>query len=268
MKIKQLQAKAAWVRNETLRLHGRAPEVRIASCLSDVEIFVALYYGGLLNCTAENCASPDRDRLIVSKGHGAVSLYPILADLGFFDSRELAEIDSADSLLTAMPDSSIPGIETINGSLGHGLGVACGMALALRANASDAQVFVLCGDGELNCGAVWEAVMFAAHHQLSNLVLIVDNNSISMLGYQAEILGLEPLEKKFRTFGFETASTDGHDIEQLYANLATLKYDSTHAPKALIANTIKGRGVPELEHDSLCHIKSLKPEHIDRILAQ
>jgi len=261
-----LKDKVQWVRKETLKLHKRAPESRVASCLSDIEIFVALYYGGILNCNPLHPLASDRDRFIISKGHGAVSLYPILADLGFFDKEELQRIGTENSFLCVIPDTAVPGFETINGSLGHGLGVACGVALALRKKGLNKKVFVLCGDGELNEGAVWEAVMFASYHKLSNLILIIDNNKISMLGYQKDILDMEPFEVKFDAFGWKTATVDGHNIGQVYKTLSKLKTDLCNQPKVLIANTCKGKGIPELENDALCHVKTLKADEIDRIL--
>jgi len=261
-----LNKKASWLRREMLILHKLAPESRIASCLSDIEIFVALYYGGILSYNPQYPLAPDRDRFIISKGHGGVSLYPILADLGFFKIEELEKCGSEDSFLCVIPDTAVPGFETINGSLGHGLGVGCGVATALKSKGLDKKVFVLCGDGELNEGAVWEAVMFAAYHKLDNLILIVDNNKISMLGYQKNILGLEPLEDKFEAFGWEVKTVDGHNIEQLCSSLSSLKTSRDNKPKVLIANTLKGKGIRQLEGDHLCHVKSLTSDEIDNIL--
>lgn len=264
--FEMLDEKASWLRREMLILHKLAPESRIASCLSDIEIFVALYYGGILSYNPKEPLAPDRDRFIISKGHGGVSLYPVLADLNFFDKQELNKIATTDSFLCAIPDAAIPGFETINGSLGHGPGVACGVAIALKRKKRDSKVFVLCGDGELNEGAMWEAVMFAAYHKLGNLILIVDNNKMSMLGYQENILGLEPLDKKFEVFGWRAETVDGHDLKSLCSALETLKNDTDNRPKVLIANTRKGKGVSALEGDPLCHVKSLKAEEIDDIL--
>lgn len=266
--LEMLQDKVRWVRRETLKLHKYAREVRIASCLSSVEILVALYYGRVLRYDPQDVHSEQRDRLIASKGHGALSLYPIFADLGFFPSQELTKIGTKDSFLGIIPDAMVPGIETINGSLGHGLGVACGVALALKRKKVARNVFVLCGDGELNEGAVWEAVMFAAYHRLNNLVLIVDNNRISMLDYQKNILGLDPLRTKFEAFHWEAQEADGHDMGQLCTALAAFRDTAGDRPKVLIANTQKGKGIESLERDPLCHIKSLTDEEIDRILAQ
>lgn len=261
-----LQRKASWVRRETLKLHKRAPETRLASSLSAVEIFVVLYYGGILWVDPKCSLCNDRDRFVISKGHGAISLYPILADLGFFDAAELLNISLPGSLLGVIPDAAIPGFETTNGSLGHGLGVACGMARALKAKQQPQNVFCLCGDGELNEGSVWEAIMFAAHHHLGNLILIIDDNKMSMLGYQKDIASLEPLDEKFSAFGWEVASVDGHDLKELHSALQSFKTCGTDRPKVLVANTRKAKGVPQLEEDPLCHIKSLKPEEVDLLL--
>lgn len=260
--------KVRWVREEMLKLHKLATESRIASCLSDIEIFVTLYYGDILNYNPHNPQDENRDRFIISKGHGAVSLYPILADLGFFEKTELQKIGEARSFLCTIPDTFVPGFETINGSLGHGLGVGCGIALAVKRKKQNNRVFVLCGDGELNEGSVWEAVMFAAFHQLNNLCLIIDNNKISMLGYQKDILGLEPLDKKFKAFGWKTKMVDGHSLEELHKALDAFKRPQGTAPKVLIANTRKGKGIPELEGDPLCHVKNLKPDDIDNYLTE
>lgn len=258
-----LKAKALWVRKETLKIHKIAPEIRIASCLSDVEIFVVLYYGKILNFNPKNIKWKERDRFIVSKSHGAVSLYPILADLGFFSREELEKVCGCNSLLGSIPHCSIPGFETINGSLGHGLGVGCGMAIALKKRNIEARVFVLVGDGELYEGANWEAIMFAAHHNLGNLILIVDNNKICMLDYCKNIIDLEPMDKKFKAFNWKVKIINGHSLKDIYYGLKALKRDRCQRPKVLIANTQKGKGVPELENNPLCHIRSLSKEEID-----
>jgi transketolase len=265
--FKFLKQKALWVRQETLKIHKIAPGTRLASSLSDIEIFVALYYGGILNFNPKNIHWEDRDRFIVSKGHGAISLYPILADLGFFSKEELKRVCREDSFLGSIPDN-IPGFETINGSLGHGLGVACGVALALKRKGINAKVIVLSGDGELFEGAVWEAVMFASHHKLNNLLLIVDNNKISMLDYCKNIIDLEPLEEKFNAFHWNVETVDGHNIEELYVALNDLKKGAGNQPKVLVANTKKGKCVPQLETDPLCHIKSLREDEVDKILKE
>lgn len=263
-----LQQKAQWVRQETLKIHKTAQGIRLASALSCIEILTVLYYGKILNYNPKDIHWEERTRFIISKSHGGVSLYPILADLGFFDKDELYKVGKPGSILSDIPDCSIPGFETSNGSLGHGLGVACGIALALKKRGIKEKVFVLSGDGELYEGSVWEAIMFAGHHKLDNLVLIIDNNKICMLDYCKKIINLEPIDNKFRDFGWTTQFVDGHNVKSLYEMISKLKTTDEPCPKLLIADTIKGKGVPKLETDSLCHIKSLKIDEIDDILSK
>lgn len=260
--INELKKKALWVRRETLKIYKITSDIRLASSLSPVEIFVALYYGKILKHNPKNTQWGKRDRFIVSKPHGAVSLYPILADLGFFNKKELKRVGKNGSLLGGIPDPTVPGFETINGALGHGLGVACGIALGLKKKNSDSKVFVLSGDGELYEGAVWEAIMFASQHRLNNLILIIDDNKISMLDYCKNIIDLTPLQEKFQTFKWEVKTVDGHKIEEVYKSLKKLKEKKSNYPKVLIANTVKGKGVPQLENDALCHIRVLKENEI------
>lgn len=265
--IEFLIKKATWVRKETLNIHKIAQQTRLASSLSCIEIFVVLYYGEILTYDQSNIKWEGRDRFIISKGHGAISLYPILADLGYFDIKELNRVCKEGSFLGGIPDPIIPGFETINGSLGHGLGVACGISIALKRKQRREKVFVLLGDGELYEGSIWEAIMFAGEHKLDNLIVIIDNNKICMLDYCKNIIDLEPLNEKFRVFKWDTYIVDGHNIDQLYDTIITLKKDKSNRPKVLIADTIKGKGVPSLENDPLSHVKNLKPEEIDNIIS-
>lgn len=263
-----LKAKARWVWLETLRIHRRAPETRLASSLSPVEIFVALYYGGVLRFNPTQPLTETRDRCIISKGHGSICMYPILADLGFFAMKELEHVCESGSFLGGIPDPVIPGYETVNGSLGHGLGVATGMALGLNRKGSDRDVFVIAGDGELHEGSNWEAAMFASQHRLDNLNLIVDNNRISMLGHTDDIVSHGRLGDRLGAFGWSCAEVDGHDVDAVCAALHAMKAQRNGAPKALIAHTIKGRGVPGLEDAPLCHIMNPKLETLDRLLGE
>ena len=261
-----LKEKAHWVWCETLAIHRRAPETRLASSLSSVEIFVALYYGGVLRFNPAHPLDDARDRCVISKGHGSICLYPILADLGFFPMDELLKVCHSGGFLGGIPDPVIPGYETVNGSLGHGLGVATGMALGLKTKQSDRHIFVVAGDGELHEGANWEAIMFASHHQLDNLHLIVDDNSISMLGYTNDIVSHGSLANRMQAFGWDCHAVDGHDVEQVQQALQKLKNTRNHQPKVLIARTLKGRGVPGLENAPLSHIMNPKPELLDTLL--
>lgn len=266
--ITALNEKALWVRRETLLLHGRAPETRVASSLSAIELFVALHYAGIMSFDPKNHFWEGRDRLIISKGHGSICYYPILADLGYFGMDELERICLPGSFLGGIPDTIIPGYETINGSLGHGMGVACGMALALKQNKSDSTIYVMVGDGELNEGSVWEGIMFAAQHGLDNIVLIVDNNKICMLDRCEKIINLEPMDQRFTSFGWKCSRIDGHNMEQVCNSLNACKDDRSGIPKVIIADTIKGKGVKALENDTLCHVKSLNPQELQTALEE
>lgn len=263
-----LREKSNWVWRETLAVHRRAPETRIASSLSAIEIFVALYYGGVLRFDPAQPLAEHRDRCIISKGHGSICMYPILADLGYFSMEELHRVCKTGGFLGGIPDPVIPGYETVNGSLGHGVGVATGMALGLKQKGSDRSVFVVSGDGELHEGANWEAIMFASQHKLDNLHLIVDNNGISMLGYTADIISHGRLTERLSAFGWDCVEVDGHDVGAVQAALMKMKTCGEGKPKALIARTLKGRGVPGLENAPLSHIINPKPELIDSLLEQ
>ena len=265
--IGPLEAKARWVWLETLAVHQRAPETRIASSLSPIEIFVALYYGGILTHFPEEPLRPDRDRLIISKGHGSICMYPILADLGFFARDELFRVCARGGILGGIPDPIIPGYETVNGSLGHGLGVATGMALGTVRAQAPRHIFVVCGDGELHEGAIWEAVMFAAHHRLDNLNLVVDDNAIAMLGRTDDVVSHGDLAARFAAFDWEVSTVaDGHDVGQVHAAISAMKSRRHGRPKVAIVKTVKGRGVPGLENAPLSHVMAPKADVLARLL--
>ena len=263
-----LKEKASWVRKETLKIHKIAPETRIASSLSAVEIFTTLFYGKVIQYDPTRTQWEERDRLIISKGHGAICFYPILADLGFFDREELQRVGQTGSFLGCIPDCIIPGFETTNGALGHGLGVACGISLGLKRKERNEKVFVLLGDGELFEGSVWEAIMFAGEHKLDNLFAIVDRNRGCMLDFCENVIDLDPLDEKLRNFGWKVETADGHKIRQLHRVLMRWRDDKVRKPRILLANTVKGKGVPTLETDPLSHVKNLRPEEIERIVAE
>ena len=264
-----LKKKASFVRQETLKIHKLAPETRVASSLSPIEIFVSLYYGKILNFSPKNPQDENRDRFIISKGHGSISMYPLVADLGFFEKHELENVCKNGSFLGGIPDPIIPGYETVNGSLGHGLGVGCGMALALKTKQQNQNVVVLTGDGELNEGANWEAIMFAPQHHLNNLTLIIDFNKVSMLDFSNNIIDMNPLNKKFEAFNWEVFEIDdGHNIEEVFLTLQHVVCKRSNKPKVIIANTIKGKGVPFLETHALSHILSVNAETIDRLIEE
>ncbi len=267
--IKLLKSKSKFIRCETLRIHKLAPETRVASSLSPIEIFVSLYYGGILNFNAKDPRDESRDRFIISKGHGSISMYPLLADVGFFDKKEIDNVCTNGSFLGGIPDPIIPGYETVNGSLGHGLGVGCGMAVALKTKQKKQNVIVLTGDGELNEGSNWEAIMFAPQHNLDNFTLIVDYNKVSMLDFSKNIIDLNSLNAKFEAFNWKVYEViDGHDVEEVSTTLKEAINDRDNKPKVVIVNTIKGKGVPFLETHSLSHILSVKPDDIDTLIQE
>ena len=197
-------------------------------------------------------------------------MYPILADLGYFPMEELQNVCKTGGFLGGIPDPVIPGYETVNGSLGHGLGVATGIAFGLKRKKSERSVFVVTGDGELHEGANWEAIMFASQHKLDNLHLIVDNNGVSMLDYTDKIISHNAFVERLSAFGWDCMEVDGHDVLAVQAALqqqkATTSNKTSGKPKALIAKTLKGRGVPGLENAPLSHIMNPKPELIDELL--
>ena len=263
----RLKDKARWVWEETLKIHKRSQETRVASSLSPVEIFVTLYYGGFLRQDPHNPRWEGRDRCIISKGHGSLCMYPILADLGYFQMEELEKVCQEGSFLGGIPDPIIPGYETVNGSLGHGVGVGAGMALGLRRRGKDQTVYVVTGDGELHEGSNWGAFMFAAQHRLDNLVVIVDNNQISMLGHTDEIVSHRNLADKFEAFGWTAREVkDGHSVAAIGKALLECRHDDSGKPKVIIMNTRKGNRVPGLENAPLSHVTAIKPDLIEQLL--
>ena len=265
--LKNLREKADWVWAETLKIHQNAPETRVASSLSPIEILVSLYYGNLMNFNPRNPFCDNRDRCIISKGHGSLCMYPILADLGFFSKKELDNVCKNGSFLGGIPDPIIPGYETINGSLGHGVGVGSGIALALNKKGKTQKVFVLTGDGELHEGSNWEAFMFAAQHKLANLIVLVDNNQISMLGPTDKIVSHRNLQEKMISFGWECITVlDGHSHIDTYKAINKNKKLKIKKPKMIIFNTNKGNQVPGLENAPLSHVTAIKSDLIDSLI--
>lgn len=262
-----LVAKANWVRRETLVLHKLAPETRVASSLSIVEMFTALYYGGILEHDPANPRWEDRDRLVISKGHGSLCMYPILADRGYFPVGELLKICQKGSFLGGIPDPVIPGYETVNGSLGHGAGVGSGMAMGLKRKGSDRHVFVALGDGELYEGSNWEAFWFAGHHGLDNMVFMIDENLTAMLNFTKNILTQDPLEAKLTAFGLEVTRVDGHDVVASRNAIQKAISLKNGKAKAILFRTIKGKGAPNLEGNPLAHVTSVPASEVDRIVA-
>ena len=254
MNINDLENKALWLRQELFEMVIKQKKGHIPSCYSCVEVMVALYYGGVVNIKQGYPEDPDRDRVVVSKGHAAMVQYPILADFNFFPKSELLKYTQPGGLLGMYADYRIPGIEGISGSLGHGIGMGAGFAIAARHDGKKYQSYIILGDGECYEGSIWEGAMFAAHHKLDNLVAIVDRNALCILGKTEELLSLGDLENKWRSFGWETFSVDGHSFNELLTAFEKIK-QVVGKPSVIIANTIKGKGISFMEGKSEWHNK-------------
>ena len=226
---------------------------------------LAVLYGGILRVDPSRPGWPERDRFILSKGHGAAAGYAVLAEVGFFPVEWLETYCQDGSKLAGHLTNTVPGVELSTGSLGHGLPVGAGMALAAKRDGNPARVFVLLSDGELDEGSNWEASLFAAHHQLENLVAIVDYNKIQSFGTVDEVLRLEPLADKWRAFGWACSEIDGHDHEAIRAALSAVPKEPGK-PTVVVAHTIKGKGVSFMEDTLAWHYKSPSDEQLVQAL--
>jgi transketolase len=256
---------AARTRLHAVRMTSEGKSSHIGSVLSCVDI-LAVLYGRVMRYQATDPQWDGRDRFIMSKGHAGAGLYATLAEVGFFPVSVLRSHCQNGSILSGHVTShGIPGVEFSTGSLGQGLSVAAGIAYSLRQRGSDSRTFALLSDGELDEGSNWEAIMFAAHHQLSRLVAIIDYNKLQSLAPVADTLRLEPLADKFRSFGWEVRECDGHD----HADLAQALTDATGtAPTVVIAHTVKGKGVSFMENSVLWHYRSPQGDELRAALQE
>jgi len=260
-KISRLERKLVGLDSRSKYLRGLALDAlegggrgHIGSTMSLIEILRVLY-DHVLVFDATVPEALHRDRLVLSKGHGCVALYAILADKGFFQKSILSTFCRFDSILGGHPERShVPGVEAATGSLGHGLSIGVGMALAARIRRQEHRIFVVIGDGEMNEGSIWEAALAAGHHQLKNLTVIVDYNGLQSFGPIDEVWGLEPVTDKWEAFGFEAHDVDGHNLEHLRTALESP--NSSGKPRVVIARTVKGRGISFAEHDPTWHHKA------------
>jgi transketolase len=263
-----LADRAMFVRLETLRLARIAGAGHYSSTFSAAELFAALYYAHL-RIDPGRPAWPDRDRFILSKGHAAIGLYPILADLGYFDPKLLDDYTRLGSPFGDHPDMKrIPGVDFSSGSLGHGLSIALGMALAGRVQGRGFRVYCMMGDGELAEGQIWEAAMAAGHFRLQGLVGIVDRNQLCIDGPTEEVMAVEPLEYRFTSFGWDVRRIDGHDFDEILGALDDLKPAGEGRPQLVIADTIKGRGVARMELSLDWHVANLVGQDYDDAVAE
>ncbi|MBD3388551.1 MAG: transketolase [Candidatus Altiarchaeales archaeon] len=265
--IKLLNSKAKAVRKHILEMTTEAGSGHPGGSMSALEVIVTLYFYKMRHRSADP-EWVDRDRFVLSKGHAAPALYSVLAESGYIPVKELKRFRHADSFLEGHPcRKSIPGVDVSTGSLGQGLSVACGIALAGKLDKRDYRVYVILGDGESQEGQIWEAAMSAAHYRLDNLCVVVDRNSLQIDGSTEEVMSIEPLADKWSGFGWNVLTVDGHNFEEIINALdeAELLKDS---PTVLIANTTKGKGVSFMENVAEFHGKPLSREQLCEALKE
>jgi transketolase len=266
-KNQRLDKRSLEIRLKIVNMMIAANRGHLLSALSLVEILRVLY-DDILQFRSGEPDWTDRDRFILSKGHGCLALYAILAEKGFFPEDELLKFCKRDGILGGHPEKSkIPGVEASTGSLGHGLSIGIGFALNARLERKAYHTYVVLGDGETNEGSIWEAALCASKHKLSNLTVLIDYNKQQSYDSTFDVLDLEPISDKWNSFGFSTVEVDGHDIKELGSHLGRLPFESDR-PSAIICHTIKGKGIPHIEKDLTWHHKSnLKEKDIEALLA-
>ena len=263
-----LADRAKFIRTETVRLTRIAGAGHYSSTFSCAEILAALYYAQM-RIEPSRPDWPDRDRFIMSKGHAAIGLYPVLADLGYFDPTELDTYTRLGSKYGDHPDmKKVRGLDFSSGSLGHGLSVGLGMALAGRMQGRDYRTYVMLGDGEISEGQIWEAVIAAGHFKLGHLVILLDRNGLCIDGHTEDIMGIEPVHDRFAAFGWDVQRVDGHDLSAVMGAFDTLKTGTTGKPQAIVFDTVKGRGVERMEMSLDWHVGNLVGEDYDDVMAE
>ena len=255
------------IRRDVILMTNRANASHIGSCLSMTDI-LAVLYGRVLRLDPEQPSWPERDRFILSKGHGCAALYAALAARGFFP-REWLDTYYLDGTRLAghATHKGTPGVELSTGSLGHGLPVGCGMALAAKRDGKAHRVFVMLSDGECDEGSTWEAALFAPHHKLDNLIVIVDYNKIQSLGNVKDVIDLDPLAEKWRAFGWSTRELDGNDVVAVEQALTQVPFEPDR-PSCIVAHTVKGKGVSFMENKLQYHYTPPRGEELDRALKE
>lgn len=253
------------IRKTLVEMAFSAKSSHLGSALSCVEILSSLYLGGVMNYNINDPEDDNRDRLILSKGHAAMALYAVLNQAGFISDEELDSFHKSDSPFQVHPKINIKkGIEHSSGSLGQGLPLACGIALAQKLKKKSVKVFVILGDGECNEGSNWEAAAFATHYKLDNLTVIIDKNKLQSSGETVEILSMEPFAEKWNSFGFDTIEVDGHNTTELITVLSNI----SRKPRAIIAHTRKGKGLSFTEDNVDWHFNTLTQKLYDKALVE
>ena len=261
-----LEAMARELRRDIVQTIYDAGSGHPGGSLSELEILIALFFHVMRHDPA-NPRWPDRDRLILSKGHASPGLYAVLARAGYFDHQELSTFRKLDSILQGHAHPMTPGVEMNSGSLGMGLSFALGCALAARLDAKDYLVYALLGDGECDEGEVWEAAMAAAHHKATNLIAIVDRNRIQNDRFTDEVMALEPLGGKWRSFGWRVLETEGHHFPSLLSTIVKARTRRTR-PTVIIAHTVKGKGVSFMENNPAFHGRAPNRDELERAMKE
>jgi transketolase len=265
--VSELEAKALALRRHVIRMIYAAGSGHPGGSLSCADVIAALFFK-VMDHSPERMGSQDRDHFILSKGHAAPVYYAALAECGYFPTEELLTLRKLHSRLQGHPSRvKTPGVEMSTGSLGQGLSVANGLALALRLLGLDRKVYCLCGDGEMAEGQVWEAAMFAAHYHLDNVIAIVDRNGLQIDGRTEEVMSLEPLGDKWRAFGWHVLFMDGNDMWQVLDTLAEAK-GHKGSPTVIIARTVKGKGVSFMENNVGFHGKAPNAKEYEQAMRE
>ncbi len=266
--IEDLKNLAKEIRRQSLKVIHKAGSGHPGGSLSAADLLTALYFGGILNYDPNNPDMPDRDRFLLSKGHASALMYVVLSRAGYFPEKELDTYRKINSpfFLSGHPHPKIPGVEIASGSLGQGLSVAHGIAMGARLDNLDYKAYVVLGDGELQEGQIWEAAMSASKFKSNNLIAIVDFNKVCQDSTTKELKDLEPLDEKWRTFGWDTHRIDGHDMEAIMNALKMPLHPDK--PRVLIADTIKGKGVSFMEGKPAWHGVAPSDEDLEKALKE
>jgi len=247
------------LRKRVLQMAYAGSAVHIGCAFSIIEILATLHKR-YLRYPENNPNAEARDYLVLSKGHGVMAQYACMVDRGWLSESDLEHYFSDGSILKGLSDSRVDGLEATSGSLGHGLSVGVGLSLAAKLKRTGQKTFVIVGDGEINEGPIWEGLLFAHHHRLKDLMVIVDENGFQAMGTTREVMNMESIGSKFDSFGFDTHEVNGHDESDINQSIRNLFSLSSENPKALIAKTVKGKGVPFMEHDNSWHYTRLNSQ--------
>lgn len=247
------------IRKTILEMAFSGSTVHIGCAFSIVELLAVLYRNHL-RIDPGNPDWAERDYMVLSKGHGVMAQYACLNEIGWISDEELAHYFGNGTRLKGLADAHVPGVEATTGSLGHGLSVGAGLALGAKRSGTEQICYALVGDGELNEGAIWEAMLFARQFRLDNLIVIVDVNGFQAMGRTDDVMALDDISAKFDAFGFEAVSIDGHDEDAIDAAYSQFRHSRNGKPKAIVARTIKGKGVSFMEDDNIWHYTRLNPE--------